>query len=290
MPADGLAWVGGRVLPMDQAAVPVTDRGFLLADSVFETVRTYAGRPFLLGEHLDRLRASAARTGLAPAALDGEQLLAEVRAVCAAVGAEQAYLRLMVSRGVNPGLALDPPDGDPLTPTRVLFARPLTPVDPALKAHGCRLMTTVVPRRDDGQPVAKKSSRPGAIAERRAAHAAGAYEALRVDTLGRVLEGATSTVFAVRNGVLITPPLGLGILDGITRRHVLAVAHAAQLPVDEAVLPAAELATLDEAFICSSTRGVVPVCAIDAHAYPAPGPITAQLSAAYEAVVEAHLG
>ncbi|MCA9543520.1 MAG: aminotransferase class IV, partial [Myxococcales bacterium] len=248
------ASVDGRVTPAEQAVVPALDRGFLFGDAVYEVFSTRRGRPLFWAEHLDRLRASGARTGLAPQAIDGAVLRAEVAALCAAVGADEAYVRLMVSRGVNPDLALDPREG--LTPTRVLFARPLTPVDPALKAHGCVLSTTVVPRRDDGQPVAKKSSRQGAIAERLAAHAAGAYEALRVDTLGRVLEGATSTFFAVRAGVLLTPPLGLGILDGITRRHVLAVARAASVPVAEAAIPAEALDELDEAFICSSTRGV----------------------------------
>lgn len=284
------ASVDGRITPAARAVVPALDRGFLFGDAVYEVFSTRRGRPLFWEEHLDRLRASASRAGLAPTSLDGPTLLAEVQALCAAVGTEHAYVRLMISRGVNPGLALDPPDDVPLTPTRVLFARPLTAVDPALKAQGCVLMTTVVPRRDDGQPVAKKSSRQGAIAERRAAHAEGAYEALRVDTLGRVLEGATSTFFGVRDGALLTPPLALGILDGITRRHVLAVAHAAGQPLEEAVIPAAELAGLSEAFICSSTRGVVPVRAIDAHRYPAPGPVTAALSAAYEAEVEAHLG
>ncbi len=282
------ASVNGHLSPAAEAVIPALDRGFLFGDAVYEVFSTREGRPLFWAEHLARLQHSARRTGVDPARIDGPKLLAEVRALCACLASPEAYVRLMLSRGVSLDLGLDPPAD--LTPSRVIYARPLTPVPATLKAEGCALMTTIVPRRDDGQLVAKTSSRQGAITERAAARAAGAYEALRIDRLGRVLEGATSTLFAVRDGEVLTPPLSLGVLDGITRRHVLQAARALGLGVHESVIPASQLRRLDEVFICSSTRGVVPVRAIDGHPFAAPGPVTARLSAAYEAAVDSHLG
>ena len=283
------AWIAidGEIMPAAEAQVPVLDRGFLFGDAVYEVFATRRGRPLFWSEHVGRLRRSAAQAGL-PIPLSDEVLLADVHAATAKVPGDAAYVRLMITGGPATSLRWEPPAERSLR--RIVLARPLPTVDPALKADGCALHIVRVRRRDGDGPVAKRTARPDAILERTAAQAAGAYEALRVDELGRVLEGATSTFFGVCDGHLYTAPLAVGVLDGITRRHVLAAADAAGIPVREQAPLLANLHNMHEAFITSSTRGVVPVCAIDARRYPVPGPLTARLAAAYEAEVEAHLG
>lgn len=140
------------------------------------------------------------------------------------------------------------------------------------------------PRRDEGglDPQAKSGSRLLAVMALAQAEQAGFYEALRVDPLDRVLEGGTSTFFMVCDGAVITPPLQVGILAGITRRHVLAMAAALGLPTAEASFSVDALADADEAFITSSVRGVMPVARIDDRRWPAPGPVTRRLMAAYQ--------
>lgn len=280
--------VNGQVFPAAEARVSALDRGLLFGDGVYEVFSARGGRPLFWAEHLARLAASAAASGFEPLAPDlGPRLLAEVSAVCAAVGAPETYLRLLLTRGED-GLNLDPSPG--LAPTRLIYGRALAPLDGRLRAEGCRLHPVAVPRRDDGAVVAKRAARPDAVAERAACQAAGAYEALRIDALGRVLEGSTSSFFGVLDGVLRTAPLAVGILAGITRQRVLALAGRHGLPTAEVALQADDLPRLTEAFITSSTRGLVPVQAIGDRGYPAPGPVTAALTRHYDALVEAELG
>ena len=273
--------VDGVVYPGPEARISVFDRGFLFGDSVYEVLPRLDGVMVARDEHLARLFSSAALVGMAigvPAA----QLAAELQAVADRVTGD-AYLRLMVTRGVG-GMGLDPVEVGPAT--RLCFARPLR-VDAAL-SRGYVLHTVRVRRADTGEglsPAAKSGSRMEAILAMGEARRAGADELLRVDPLGRVLEGGTSSFFLVRDGVLVTPPLADGILPGITRRQVLSVARGLGVEAREATIHADELGTAAEVFVTSSTRGVVPVRRVDAQDYACPGPVTARLAAAWRAAV-----
>lgn len=252
----------GVLLDPPDAKVSIFDRGFLYGDSVYEVVRTYDGRPFALGEHLQRLAWSAARLGIVlPVPL--ETLGAEVESCLRAAGNPDSYIRIVVTRGageigLDPGLAVDP--------VRLVIVRSLPPQDPRLYAEGAKV-ALVVPMREPAEATPDGSPKTGnylpnvlAVGE---AKRRGAYEALLVDREGRVLEGASSNVFVVRGGALATPPLTEGILEGITRKHVLAIAATLGVATGEVALRAEDLRTADEVFITSTVREIVPVTDVD---------------------------
>lgn len=275
----GKVWLNGRLLDGAQATLSVADRGFLLGDGLFETMRAYGGRVFRLEAHLARLERGAARIGLAlPGDLD--------KAVLATVQANdlgEAAIRLTVSRGPS-GPGLEPPGGSEVPPTVVVTVRPYR-ADSALYEHGVRAVTAAA-RLDERRLTAglKHTGYLEAILAVRAARAAGADEAVFLDSEGHVAEASASNLFAVTGGQLWTPPLRCGILPGITRATVIDLASGLGLQVQEEPLPPPGLAAADEAFLTSSLREIVPLVALDGVPIgPArrPGPSTRRVLQAY---------
>jgi branched-chain amino acid aminotransferase len=270
--------IDGRLVPPEQALVSVFDRGFLYGDSVFESWRTYGGSLFALNEHLARLERSAERV-LIELPVSRDVLRAEILGALAAHGSSEAYVRLMLTRGVGRALGLDPELAE--RPLRVLLVSTLSPPASALYEQGIAAITYRAERPSDAPAVAdaKIGNYLLAVLAMRAARAAGASEALLEDGHGAILEGATSNVFAVFRGILVTPPESSAILPGITRSHVLGIARNMGLPIELRTLRKAELAQADEVFVTSSIRELVPVVRIDgARVGPgAPGPITLEL-------------
>ncbi|MEZ4469476.1 MAG: aminotransferase class IV [bacterium] len=278
------AWVSinGTITAAEDARISVYDRGFLFGDSVYEVLRTANGRPLFWDDHAARLWESGRRIALDPA-VDPATLRGWIQALLDRIPGEST-IRLVVSRGVgHAGLGL----ADAGEPTRVVICSPLSLPPAHLYTQGCSLKVVRTPRRDEGglDPQAKSGSRLLAVMALAEAEQAGFYEALRVDPLGRVLEGGTSTFFLVKDGVVRTPPLQVGILEGITRRHVLGFARDLGLPTDEAMFGLDAVAAADEVFITSSVRGVMPVARIDAQTWAAPGPVTRTLMDAYQALL-----
>jgi branched-chain amino acid aminotransferase len=237
-----LASVDGAVSPVEEARIPVTDEGLLRGDGGFEVARVYGGRPFALEEHLARLGRTCAGLRLE---VDLDALRAEARAV---VTEPESLLRLVVTRGGR----------------RIAIGEPL-PVRPAT----ARVATiTYVPTRVlNGL---KTLSYAANMLAGRLAKEQGADEALLVTPHGRVLEGPTWTFFWVAGGRLHTPPLSDGILDSITRRHLLEVCD-----VTEAPCTLDDVRAADEAFIASSVREVMPISAVDDIVLPeAPGAVS----------------
>lgn len=276
-------WIDGIEVGPAAAAVSVFDRGFLYGDSVFETLRTYAGRPFAVAEHVARLALSAGKVFIdLPAATS--TLEAEIRAACEHPQAAELYLRLMVTRGVG-ALGLDP--GVASHPLRVLIVTPLSPPPPEVYVRGISVVTYRVARLADHTEAsgAKLGNYLVAVLATRKATAAGAKEALIVDGAERVLEGATSNVFWLDGEDLCTPGLDAGILGGITRQHVLEVAAALGRRVTFATPSLKQLLAAREVFISSSVRELVPVVEIDGQRVfsGAVGPVTQELLAAFRA-------
>lgn len=280
------AWVDidGTLTPGPEARLSVFDRGFLFGDSVYEVLRTVHGRPLFWADHLERLVASAGYLGLEVGEDIGQHLAARVAATAGRVASAEKYLRLIVTRGRG-DLSLSGPHGPP---THIVIARPLTLLPEVIYREGCALVTFPMPRADllGLDPRAKTGDRRLGVLAEGTARSAGAHEALRVSPDGRVLEGATSSFFLVRGGALHTPPLGAGILAGITRRKVLALAAAAGHPAQEVEVPLVALDDAEEAFITSTVRGVVPVCRIDARRYGPPGPVTRRILDAYRSAMD----
>lgn len=279
---DALVVVDGRTVAGDDARVSVFDRGFLYGDSVFETLRTYGGKPYALKEHLERLERSA-RSVLIPLDFDPSLLVEEVTSAVRGAGYEESVIRIVVTRGVMSGLGLDLELSS--RPTRVVIVIPLTPPPEATYEDGVAAITYPAQRVADGTQAsgAKVGNYLVAVLARDLAKKRGAEEALIVDGRGRVVEGATSNLFWVRGERLLTPPESLGILVGITRGRVLKLAAALGIQAEEAMLSADELAQVDELFVCSSVREIVPLVRIDGAMVGngRPGATTRRLIAAF---------
>lgn len=269
--------IDGEIRERDAALVSVFDRGFLYGDSVFETIRTYGGRPFALHEHLARLARSAELVFIElPVPLS--QLASEISQLLSSAANVESYIRVMISRGQG-DLGLDPTAAT--QPLRVIIVSDLVEVAPAVRAAGIKTITYRTQRPADATSAegAKIGNYLAAALAMRSAKAKGALEALIVDKQGQVVEGATSNLFYVRQGALFTPPIQAGILPGITRAKVLDVARQLGISVTYALPSVAELEAADEVFISSSIRELLGVVQIDdtVIASGAVGPVTRSL-------------
>lgn len=280
-----LVLMDGRPSPPDAAKVSVFDRGFLYGDSVFEALRTYGGRPFALDRHLERLAQSAARVFIElPVSLD--QIRREVLSAIVGAGNPESYVRLTVTRGVGEALGLDP--GLSRHPLRVVIVTPLVSPPAETYRDGVAVVTHRTERVTDHSAAAgaKVGNYLSAVLALRQARLANAAEALIVDGRGRVVEGATSNVFAVLDdGTLTTPPEGDGILLGITRETVLSVASQLGIPTRLQSLPLETVKKAAEVFVSSSIRELLPVVSVDGAPIGngQPGPTTLRLLSAFRA-------
>lgn len=280
--------IDGRPVAPEAAKVSVFDRGFLYGDSVFETLRTYGGRPFALDRHLARLARSAAQVFIElPVSI--EQIGREVASAVVGAGNAESYVRVTLTRGVGEALGLDP--GLSRHPLRVVIVTPLQAPPAALYEQGVAVVTFHGARVTDDSAAtgAKVGNYLTAVLASRQMRAAGAAEALLVDRRGCVVEGATSNVFTVlEDGTLVTPPEEDGILLGITRETVLEVAAELGLSRRLASLPLADVRRAAEVFVCSSIRELLPVVSIDGSPVGSgrPGPITLRLLSAFRKKVQ----
>ena len=240
----------------------MTDRGFLFADSVYDTVRTYGRQPFLLGDHLDRLRRSAAELGILVPWADDELISVVVSLMKSWPEGAESSIRLIVTRG-DGGHGLAPPD--PPCPRLVVLARPLEPLASRMYERGVRI----------GRPpeeLAKESSVPAHVKSGsylsnvlalRSVREQGAFEGLLRGADNSWAEATTSNLFLVKDGVLLTPGIEDQILPGITRALVLSLAAQAKLEVVERPLFDTDLEEADELFLTSSLKEVLPVSHLD---------------------------
>ncbi len=288
----------GVLVAPELAKVSVFDRGFLYGDSVYEVIRTYGGRPFEEEAHLARLRHSADRIGLSPkwdAARTGVEIartLAASRATpdpaaspdpaAAPWNVGERYVRVVMTRGAGE-IGLDPALAQ--GPVAIVIVLPLS--GPGLAAYRDGVAAAIVGVRRAAPEAIDPSAKTGAhlpnVLAVREARAAGAHEALLLDGGGHVTEGSSSNVFAVRGGVVRTPPLAAGILEGVTRGVVLRLARGLGLHAEEVPLRPEDLEGADEVFITSTVREIVPVTRLGAHAVGAgrPGAVTRRLHAAF---------
>jgi branched-chain amino acid aminotransferase len=283
---EGIVMIDGAVVAPEDAKVSVYDRGFLYGDSVFEVLRTYAGAPFALDEHVARLARSAERVAIRMP-LDEDSMQMEVkRAIRAAASGAPAdaewYARVILTRGAGPpGL-----DADLATaPLRVILVEPVSPPPREHYTNGIALATVATRRTVDETSAAgaKVSNYLANLLALREAKARGAQEALIVDGHGLVVEGASSNVFVVRAGKVRTPPESAGILPGITRSHILAVAAQRGIAVELSALAPADLYAADEVFVTSSIRELLSAVSVDGRAIGTgkPGPVARALHRAF---------
>jgi branched-chain amino acid aminotransferase len=243
------------------ATIPATDEGLLRGDGVFEVIRLYAGRPFAFEEHLQRLERSASNLRLA---LDVEAVRSDAWRLLrhAGTGRDHELLRIVVTRGGK----------------RLLLTESLPKT-----ADRARLATiTYAPTRIlDG---VKSLSYAANMLASRLARERGFDEALLVSPHGRVLEAPTSSLFWVKDGEALTPPLSEHILASITRRFVIDVSGARER---ECTL--ADLQEADEVFLASTVREVQPVIAVDDQRYDGDAPVTARIAEQVASRIKAEL-
>lgn len=284
-------YISGQIVEPEFAKVSVFDRGFLFGDSVYETVGTVRGRLFALQEHLDRLERSAARValGLPPR----QTIEAAVRTTVRAAGNADARVRIVVTRGIGRSGDLDPHAATDAQ--LIVIVQPLNPPAPHLYEEGVGVEVVSVTRNHPGalDPAVKSGNyltNVLALGEARTRRP-GVHEAILCSPEGFIAEGATSNVFAVIDDVLVTPALSVGILPGITREKVLALARAENLPWRETTFSPDDFRRASEAFITSAARGILPVCRIDGQNLGSvcPGPLTRQLMVAYAALLDREL-
>lgn len=258
------------------------DQGFLFGASVYETVRTYGGRTFLLERHLGRLRESAKALDIALDVTDDE-LAVRIEETLVAAGNAESSIRIVVSAGVG---SIDYRAGSAAKPTVVVIVRPLPEYPDSLYREGARAVVVPMMRATRGglDPRIKSSNLLTNLSALREAHRKKAYEAILLNSEGEVAEGSMSNVFLVAKGVVRTPPISAGILEGITRELVIEVAREEGYPVEERGFKPKELLGADEVFITASSRQIVPIVQVDKTRIGngKPGPVTRALIAAYK--------
>jgi branched-chain amino acid aminotransferase len=275
------ASVNGNVVPAEEARVSVLDNGFTFGDAVYETLRTYAGRPFHLDRHLERLRASAARLGFA-APFDDEVFARRLDELLTRAGNEESYIRIILTRGEGDiSYRFDRVKG----PTLVMVVKPFEAPPERDYAEGIPVVIASVRRNHPRalDPAIKSNNLLNNILAVREGQAQGAAETILLNDLGEVAEGASSNVFVVKGGKVSTPPLAAGILSGITRRLVLDLCREIAVPAGEETLLVADLFAADEVFITSTTKEAAPVRTVDGKpvASGRPGPVHRRILQAY---------
>ena len=259
MASSELISVDGAITPAAEARISVADDGLYRGDGVFEVIRLYAGRPFALDAHLDRLDRSAERIELP---VDRARLSSEVGALIERAGDADAQVRIVVTRGGRRICAIEPlvDWGETVSLASVVYS-------PSV------ILTGV-----------KSISYAANMQATRIAKARGAQEALLVRPDGVVLEAPTAAIFWAADGKLRTPSLEAGILDSITRR---AVVNA--LGVSEGEFQLSDLLEAGEAFLAATTREIQSVSAIDGVELGR-GPATEEARRAFAAAIAAELG
>lgn len=271
-------YLNGQYMRLEEAQVPVLDRGFLFGDGVYEVIPVFGGRPFRLSQHLERLDNSlqAVRIDNPLQADAWEQIF--TRLIGTTRNIDQ-IIYLQVTRGVAPVRNHLFPQGT--APTVFVMAWNAKPRDPEISGKG---ISAVVLEDNRWQRCDIKSTALlGNVLLRQEAQDAGAEEAILVRD-GLVTEGSSTNPFAVRGGEILTPPKSNLLLHGVTRDLVLELAQDAAIPWAERQLSRAELETADEIWICSSSREVQPVTRLDGKRIGdgIPGPLFRRMDALFQ--------
>jgi branched-chain amino acid aminotransferase len=274
--------VDGKLGAEEDRLLSPLDQGFLFGASVYETVRTYGGRAFLLERHLERLRESAAALDIALEVTD-EELAARVEETLVAAGNAESSIRIVVSAGVG---SIDYRAGSASRPTVVVIVRPLPEYPESLYREGVRAVIVPMMRATRGglDPRIKSSNLLTNVLALRKAQRQRAYEAIMLNPDGDVAEGSMSNVFLVAKSVVRTAPISAGILEGITRELTIEVAREKGFTVEQRAFKPDALLGADEVFITASARQIVPIVQVDKTRIGngKPGPVTRALIAAYK--------
>jgi len=273
-----IVYLNGKFLPIDEARVPVLDRGFIFGDGVYEVIPAYARQPFELDGHLERLEASMAGIGLTNPHSRAEwaKLVSEV---IAKNEPQNQAVYLQVTRGVAPR---DHPFPKGVAPTVFMMAGPLKPV-PAEQIENGVVAVSLVDNRWLRCNL-KTTSLLANVLLRQAAVEAGAAECVLFRD-GFLTEGSASNIFAVKAGKVLAPPKSNLILPGITYDVILDLAREGGVPVDVRPIPEDEARGADELWLSSSSKEVLAITTLDGKPVGngRPGPIFKRVHALFQA-------
>lgn len=256
-----MIYLNNRLVADSRAKVSVFDHGFLYGDGVYETLRAYNGTVFMIREHIERLFMSASKIDL-KIPVRADVIRRAVYKTIRANRQKNAYIRISVSRGAGP-IGLDP-ELCP-KPTLVIISRAFRGYPRQYYGKGVKIAIVGVRRnsRDALNPEIKSLNFLNNILARMEARKEGAYEAVMLNSQGYLAEGSVTNIFFIRNNVLFTPSLEVGILDGITRRIILDMARRQKIPTREGRFTPLDLYRSDEVFISNTTMEIMPVTTVD---------------------------
>jgi branched-chain amino acid aminotransferase len=280
----GAVYVNGKIAPADQAVVPVYDHGFVYGEGVYETLRTYNRVPFLYDRHMRRLRQSAERL-LLDVPFDDATMLRWIDQTVAQAGElNEAYIRILLTRGIG-DLNYDAKSTP--KPTTVIIVKPFEPPAARVFDEGIRISLVDMLRNHPKSvnPIIKSNNLLNNALAMQTAYRSGAEEALMCNYRGELTECSQSNFFMVRGGVALTPKSESGLLEGVTRAFLFEIGREIGVDVREETLYPKDLDTADEMFITSTTRELSPVVNVDGRVVGSgkPGPVTKKLLERYPA-------
>jgi branched-chain amino acid aminotransferase len=272
--------VNGRVYDQDHAVISIFDHGFLYGEGVYETLRTYNGRPFLFERHMRRLRNSAGMLAL-PVPMSDTDIASRFRDTIEQAGlgpGQEAYIRILITRGIG-DLTYDPAATP--RPSVVVIVKPHEDLPAGALERGVSAVLVPIVRNhpESVNPLIKSNNLLNSALAMQEAVRRGAFEGIMRNYRGELAECSTANLFIVKDGIAATPPLDAGLLPGITREFLFEVGRDIGIQVREQVLRDDDLFGADEAFLTSTTREVVPIVRVDDRTIGSgtPGRITTSL-------------
>ncbi len=282
--SQALANVNGEIQPLEDVRISVLDRGFLFGDAVYEVIRVYGGKPFLIDEHLRRLSQSMESIRLEGA--DMRDIIARINGTINAGEFQEAIVYIQITRGSAPRKHAFPENYQPF---QLIWVQPFQDAYADARQNGASVVTTPDIRwhRCD----IKSTNLLGNVLGAQVAAEAGCMEAIFYREDGTLTEGSHTNLFGVRDGAIVTAPRSNAILPGITRELISRLAEQAAIPMIEDYLRRDELSTLSELFVSGTTSEVMPVVRIDDQTIGdgKPGPVTRRLQEAYAKAVQEFL-
>ncbi len=270
-------YINGKLYDKADAKVSVYDHGLLYGDGIFEGIRVYEGKVFRLRQHVDRFYDSARGIKL-EIPMSREQMAEAITSTVRANDKRNGYIRAVVTRGAGT-LGLDP--RKTTDPQIIIIVDDVSLYPPELYENGLEIVTVSTIRNHPNalSPRIKSLNYLNNILAKMEAIQAGCLEALMLNHEGQVAECTADNIFIAKHGVLKTPPLDAGILEGVTRNTVIELAQAANISVQETALTRLDVHTADECFLTGTGAEVIPVVKCDGRSIGSgkPGPITKQL-------------
>ncbi len=257
MTTNALCWINQVIKPAREATISVFDHGLLYGDGIFEGLRFYHGKTFMLEAHLERLAVSARAIGL-ELPYNRQQISAAIEQLIEQYPGDAGYLRLVVTRGEG-SLGIDPRKC--ARPSLFIIADELSVMDVSDSSQGIKLHIAQTRRLPTQclDPKIKSLNYLNNILARIEANQAGMDEALMLNLDGYVSEGSVDNIFIITHGILKTPPLGDGLLAGVTRAVIIDVASQAGIPCEETSLTLLDLTQAQECFLTGTGAELIPV-------------------------------